>query len=110
MSQAPTFKEGGGTILADEWLTRAGMDVEQALRGRGWDHLAVRVYGKSLIIYSGRREDPEYRARLIHLGGGRYRLDMRSVADRWEATPFLGPADDLLRHLIDDFGFVLAPW
>ncbi len=96
--------------MADEQLRWTGLETERTLRDQGWEHLSVRVYGKSLIIiYSGPLEDPEPRARLVHLGRSRLCLDMRSSRGRWEPTPFFGTLDDLLSRLTDDFDFVLAP-
>jgi hypothetical protein len=96
--------------MADERLYQAALRVERELHARGLEHLAVRIYGKSVIIYSGAPEDHENRARFTSLPGSHYRLDMASPNGRWEKTPFTGTLEELLHQLIEDFGFVLTPW
>ena len=95
--------------MADFPLVAASDTARRMLHDRGLTHLRVRVYGKHVIIHSGEPADRENRARLTQVGATRFRLDM-AVRDRWESTPYLGTTRELLTQLIDEFGFVLAPW
>jgi hypothetical protein len=96
--------------MADVSLQAARATAEQILHARGMAHLSVRVYGKHLTIYSGTPGDAEHRARLAQLTRDRYRLDMAGRGGRWESTPYTGALRELLDQLINQFGFVLAPW
>ena len=80
------------------------------LTRRGLTHLGVIKRGKALIVQSGPAECPEPEARLVHLAGRSWRLDLRHHAERWEQTPFIGDLAELvdaalgIGRLADDRG------
>ena len=79
--------------------------LRRVLEDRGLTHLSVTKRGKALTIGNGL--EPE--ARLTHLGGRSWRLDLRHHSGRWDQTPFVGDiaemvdmAESMGRR--DDFG------
>ena len=83
--------------------------VETLLRRRGGAHLRARKYGTAVIVESGPAADPVKHIRLrrdtVHL----WCLEMADHAGRWERTPFRASLDDLVRTVLDDFAWTLAP-
>lgn len=66
-------------------------------------HLRARKYGKSLIIYSGEKDDEQKHARLTSLGGEMWHLSFWHHSNRWDKTPFTGTVDELSSMLVEQF-------
>lgn len=67
-------------------MEREARALRSTLGDRGLTHLRVTKRGKALTI-SG-PDDPE--ARLTHVEGRMWRLDLRHHSGRWDKTPFVG--------------------
>jgi hypothetical protein len=84
--------------------------VETYLRDTaGLAHLRTRRRADLVIIESGADEDPWPHARLRRVGVHRWRLEMAKHTGRWETTPFEAQRDELVRLLVETFGWTLAP-
>lgn len=86
------------------------MLLERELEQRGFDHLHVRVHGTHLILYLLDDGEPVNRARLTKVTVQYYTLSMADYRGRWEATPYRGTFDEIVKLLTEQFGFALAPW
>jgi hypothetical protein len=74
----------------------------------GLEHLHVKKYGKTLIIYSDDKHDAWNHARLTFLKRNLWGLSFPRHTGRWERTPIMGTMEDVVSALINDFGFYLA--
>lgn len=84
--------------------------IEQYLHERaGLDHLRARRRADLITIESGPDDAPAPRARLRRVGVQTWRLEMATHTGRWETTPFKAPRDALVRLLVENFGWALAP-
>ncbi|WP_437523245.1 hypothetical protein WME79_15145 [Sorangium sp. So ce726] len=83
--------------------------VRAYLAAEGMSHLRARKYGQLVIIESGPGAGPIAHARLrrdtVHL----WTLEIATHTGRWEKTGFRGPWQDLLKLLMTDFPWTLAP-
>ena len=75
----------------------------------GLAHLRARRRADLVIIESGTDDDPWPRARLRRVGVHRWRLEMAQHTGRWQTTPFEAQRDELVRLLVETFGWTLAP-
>jgi hypothetical protein len=62
-----------------------------------------------LTIESGPDDDAFPHARLRRVTTQSWRLEMPTSRGRWEPTPVQGVLRDVLKALIDEFGWTLAP-
>ena len=95
-------------------MDREARTLRILLSEGGLTHLHVKKRGKALTIASGPEDDPDPEARLTLLGQGKWRLDLRHHAGRWEQTPFVGDMAELVDTAasmgrLDDFG-PSGPW
>jgi len=72
-------------------------------------HLRVRRRADLLTIVSGSPQGPVPRARLRQVTVHLWRLEMPTHTGRWETTPFREDLMVLLKLLVTDFGWTLAP-
>ena len=75
----------------------------------GLAHLRARRRADLIVIESGPEHDPHPRARLRRVGVHQWRLEMATHTGRWETTPFQAQRDELVRLLVENFGWTLAP-
>ena len=75
----------------------------------GLAHLRTRRRGDLVVIESGPDDDPWPRARLRRVGVHQWRLEMATHTGRWQTTPFQAQRDELVRLLVENFGWTLAP-
>ena len=73
------------------------------------EHLRARRRADLVVIESGPLEDPWPRARLRRVGVHQWRLEMATHTGRWETTPFQAQRDEVLRLLVESFGWTLTP-
>lgn len=59
-------------------------------------HLHVSKRGKTLTLNVGPPDDPDPEARLTHVSGRTWRLDLHHHSGRWEPTPFQGDLSELI--------------
>ena len=85
-----------------------GSLVSALLRERDIAPIRISNGADCVTIESGPASDPLRHARLQRLGVKQWRLEMPVRNNRWEATPILGPFEDVLRTLLDEFGWTLA--
>ena len=78
-------------------------------RRKGLEHLRVKKHGVSLILLSGEGRDEVKHAKLTSLGKENWGLSLPRHTGRWERTPYVGTLDYLLKVLLTDLGFYLAP-
>ena len=83
--------------------------LQKYLHEQGQVHLRVRKYGDSLIVESGRNDDPVKHARFRRVTVNYWTLEMATHTGRWENTGLRGLMDDLQKMLVEDFGWVLTP-
>ncbi len=76
-------------------------------RKGGLDHLRVRKWGKSIVIYSGDDSTRDNHARVTLIGPDTWGLSLAHHTGRWERTPFVGELDELLDTLTSNFGAFL---
>ena len=79
--------------------------LRRVLTDRGLSHLSVTKRGKVLTIRNG--SDPE--VRLTYLDTGSWQLDFRHHTGRWDQTPFVGDAAEMIDMAesmgrLEDFG------
>lgn len=83
--------------------------VRSYLQAHGLPHLRARKYGQMVIIESGPEADPIAHARLrrdtVHL----WTLEIATHTGKWEKTGFRGQWQDLLKLMMTDFPWTLAP-
>ncbi|WP_437573530.1 hypothetical protein [Sorangium sp. So ce887] len=83
--------------------------VRSYLAAQGLSHLRARKHGQMVIMESGPEADPIAHARLrrdtVHL----WTLEIATHTGRWEKTGFRGLWQDLLKLLMTDFPWTLAP-
>ncbi|MGK3998863.1 hypothetical protein [Sorangium sp. So ce1024] len=83
--------------------------VRSYLEAHGLPHLRARKYGQLVIIESGPENDPIAHARLrrdtVHL----WTLEIATHTGKWEKTGFRGLWQDLLKLMMTDFPWTLAP-
>ena len=83
-------------------------ELEEVLaRYEGLDHLRVKKRGDSLTILSGDCADPNFHARITHLGRGEWGLSLPHHTGRWEKTPFTGSMNEVIETVVTDFSFYL---
>jgi hypothetical protein len=75
----------------------------------GLRHLRLRRRADVVVIESGPSDDPVPHARLRRVSAPDWRLEMATHTGRWEETPLQGPRDDVIRMLVEDFGWALEP-
>jgi hypothetical protein len=68
------------------------------------------VYGKHLVIYSEFEGEKENRARLTAINQQTYTLGMTDYRGRWQATYYSGSVTELIKLLIEEFGYVLTQY
>ena len=86
-------------------------ELERLVRSEeGLDHLRANKRGDSITIFSGSGADQQKHARLTNLGPTAWGLSFPHHSGRWERTPFVGPIDELVATLINDFSFHLESW
>lgn len=85
-----------------------GTLASSLLRERDIAPIRISSSPDCVTIESGPASDPLRHARLQRLGVKQWRLEMPLRNTRWESTPILGPFDDVLRTLLDEFGWALA--
>jgi len=84
--------------------------IERYLREEaGLGHLRTRRRGDLVIIESGPEEDPVPHARLRRVAVHLWCLEMATHTGRWEPTPVRAQRDEVVRQLVEDFGWVLSP-
>lgn len=89
-------------------ISRTRDELAETLAGRkGLEHLRVKKYGATLIIYSGPGDDEQKHARLTHIGGTTWGLSFPLHTGRWEKTPFTGTISEQLDTLTTNFPFYL---
>lgn len=83
--------------------------VRSYLQAHGLPHLRARKYGQMVIIESGPEADPIAHARLrrdtVHL----WTLEIATHTGKWEKTGLRGQWQDLLKLMMTDFPWTLAP-
>ena len=84
-------------------------EVENALHKEGLRHLRARRRADLVTIESGPNDDPVRHARLRRVTVHLWRLEMATHTNRWEPTPVRDLLENVLRTLLDDFGWTLAP-
>ena len=85
--------------------------VTEHFRGKGGlDHLRVRKWGKSIVIYCDDGPTPDNRARVTLIGVETWGLSFALHTGRWEQTPFVGDLDEVLDTLTSNFGAYLEKW
>ena len=85
--------------------------VEQQLRGyEGLGHLRVRARGEVLTLESGPEADPVHHARLRRATVHLWTLEMAVRGGRWEKTPFRATKAELIKLLVEQFGWALTDW
>lgn len=83
-------------------------ELEEVLaRYEGLDHLRVKKRGDSLTILSGDGADPNFHARITHLGRGEWGLSLPHPTGRWEKTPFRGPMNEVIETVVTNLPFYL---
>lgn len=80
-------------------MVREVMALERELAARGLSVFRVAKRGKALLIVSGDEDDPDVHARLTHVSGREWRVDVRHHSGRWEQTPFVGGLGDSIETL-----------
>jgi len=83
---------------------------ELLARHEALDHLRVKKWGSSLIIFSGEGRDQQKHARLTELGRDVWGLSLPRHTGSWERTPFVGSMEELVGALTSDFAFYLEQW
>lgn len=75
----------------------------------GLEHLRARQRGDVIVVESGPANDPIPHARLRRLSPQSWALDMATHTARWQPTPDRGPLLALLKCLVDEYPWILAP-
>ena len=84
--------------------------VESYLRATaGLPHLRTRRRADVVVIESGPDDDPWPHARLRRVGAHQWRLEIATHTGRWETTPLQAQRDELVRLLVESFGWTLTP-
>ena len=82
--------------------------VTKILHAKRLKHLRVRARADVLTIESGPARDTfphaRFRRETVHL----WRLEMPTHTGRWQRTPHRGVLDELVRQLMQDYGWTLA--
>jgi hypothetical protein len=79
------------------------------LREQGLGHLRVRKRGDTLTLLSGPADDPVTHARLRKVSRQWWTLEMPTHMERWERTGLEAPRLEILRALVEQFPWALAP-
>ena len=83
--------------------------IASRLAANGLPHLRGRKHGELVVIESGPKDDPIAHVRLrretIHL----WTLEVATHTGRWEKTGFRGTIDELLRLLVTQLPWTVAP-
>ena len=74
----------------------------------GLQHLRVRKHGAALLIESGPDDDPLRHARLVRDTPTLWILEIADHRGRWGQTGMRAPRSDLVKTLVEEFGWVLA--
>ena len=74
------------------------------------NHLKVKKYGDSLILFSQSEKHKENHARLTSLGSNQWGLSLPRHTGGWEKTPFTDTIDELMNTLLENFYFYLEPY
>ena len=83
--------------------------VEQFLRERtGLEHLRVTKRADLVTLVSGPEDDPFPHARLRRVSASSWALEMPTHTSRWEPTPVVGPLQEVLATLTEQFAWTLA--
>lgn len=95
-------------------MPKVNAGIEQAvlvdlLEQHDAKHLLVRTRGEHLIIYSMDDNAPTNRARLTKVSVQYYTLSMANHKGTWESTPYRGTLYDIVKLLMGQFAFALAP-
>ena len=86
-------------------------DLEELLSAdEALDHLRVRTWGDSIILYSGERQDRQNHARLTWLGGNTWGLSLPRHAGGWDRLPVTGTLETALEMLRQDFALFLEAY
>lgn len=93
--------------MTNNYLKSQTKQVEKALHDKGFTHLNVLLKGKDFIIYSKDEDGKVNRACLTFKQKDNFQLSMANSDGIWEATPYSGKLDSILKLLTEEFGFAL---
>ncbi|HML04528.1 MAG TPA: hypothetical protein VK426_02025 [Methanobacterium sp.] len=96
--------------MADIFIESGADSVKEELNNKGFNHLKVRVYGKSIIIYSEYEGAKESRCRFTRESNNKYILAMANHKGKWEETPFEGTIKELLEIVLTQFAWILTDY
>jgi hypothetical protein len=89
----------------------AAQELIDSLHQKGYSHLKVAVRGKHLVIYSTSPEGDKFNCvRFSPISTEEYQLGIANHKGRWEATPFTGTLSELIKLLVEQFGFILEDY
>ena len=74
----------------------------------GLAHLKTRTRGKTLTVYSEDEHGELLHVRFKRVRNSTWTVDFPTHRGTWERTPFEGTIDDLVRQVIEQFGWTLA--
>lgn len=75
-------------------MDREQRALEQVLAERELTYLRVTKRGTTFTLLVGPDDEPE--ARLTHIAGPAWRLDLHHHSGRWEQTPFTGDFGEMI--------------
>jgi hypothetical protein len=81
--------------------------VAKLLHGQHLKHLRVRARADVLTIESGPARDAHPHARLRRETVSLWRLEMPTHTSKWQPTPHRGLLDEVVRQLIEEYGWTL---
>jgi hypothetical protein len=93
--------------MSDNFLKSKAKKVEKTLHDKGFTHLNVSLKGKELIIYSKDEDGKVNRTCITFKQKDNFQLSMANSDGIWEATPYFGKLDSILKLLIEEFNFAL---
>ena len=72
------------------------------------EKLRTRARGDLVTLESGPQANPYRHARLRHVTVQYWQLEMPSHT-KWESTPFRAVMDEIVKALVENFGWTLQP-
>lgn len=75
----------------------------------GLQHLRVRKRGMILTVESGHLDDPDPHFRLRSLDSSTWALEFPARGTKWEPTPYIDTAHNLVEVVVNDFPWMIQP-